>query len=119
MGYVTLEPHGGQVPWHNQEQEEIYFVISEGTGEMCLGEERREMVAGPDRSDPARRLPPAHQHRRRAAEDDLLLRPGRRRGPLATGTGRHPAEGGRRCARPAGRRTAAVHRPPEGGPVII
>jgi len=27
MGYVTLEPDGGQVPWHNQEQEEIYFVL--------------------------------------------------------------------------------------------
>jgi len=22
MGYVTLDPNGGQVPWHNQEQEE-------------------------------------------------------------------------------------------------
>ena len=39
MGNVTLEPNGGQVPWHNQEQEEIYFIV-EGTGEMCLGEER-------------------------------------------------------------------------------
>ncbi len=39
LGYVTLEPDGGQAPWHNQAQEEIYFVL-EGTGEMCLGEER-------------------------------------------------------------------------------
>lgn len=45
MGYVTLEPNGGQVPWHNQEQEEVYFVVS-GKTEMCLGEERREMCAG-------------------------------------------------------------------------
>ncbi|MBD3240928.1 MAG: cupin domain-containing protein [Chitinivibrionales bacterium] len=45
MGYVTLEPDGGQVPWHNQEQEEVYFVL-EGTGEMCLGAERREIGAG-------------------------------------------------------------------------
>ncbi len=45
MGYVTLEPKGGQVPWHNQEQEEVYFVV-EGTGEMCLGEERRALSAG-------------------------------------------------------------------------
>lgn len=45
MGPVTLEPNGGQVPWHNQEQEEIYFVL-EGTGEMCLGEEVRELKAG-------------------------------------------------------------------------
>ena len=39
MGNVTLEPNGGQVPWHNQEQEEVYFIV-EGEGEMCLGEER-------------------------------------------------------------------------------
>lgn len=45
MGYVTLEPNGGQVPWHNQEQEEIYFIVS-GTGEMCLGEERQTLTAG-------------------------------------------------------------------------
>ena len=45
MGYVTLEPNGGQVPWHNQEQEEVYFIL-EGKGEMCLGEERMEMTGG-------------------------------------------------------------------------
>jgi mannose-6-phosphate isomerase-like protein (cupin superfamily) len=45
LGMVTLDPNGGQVPWHNQEQEEIYFVL-EGTGEMCLGEDRREIRAG-------------------------------------------------------------------------
>jgi mannose-6-phosphate isomerase-like protein (cupin superfamily) len=45
MGFVTLEPDGGQVPWHNQEQEEVYFVLS-GTGEMCLGEERQQVVGG-------------------------------------------------------------------------
>ncbi len=45
MGFVTLDPNGGQVPWHNQEQEEVYFVVS-GKTEMCLGEERREMCAG-------------------------------------------------------------------------
>ncbi len=45
MGYVTLEPNGGQVPWHNHEQEEIYF-IAEGTGEMCVGEERLTLSAG-------------------------------------------------------------------------
>jgi mannose-6-phosphate isomerase-like protein (cupin superfamily) len=33
------------VPWHNQEQEEVYFVI-EGTGEMCLGHERQTVTAG-------------------------------------------------------------------------
>ncbi len=45
MGFVTLEPNGGQVPWHNQEQEEVYFVL-EGTGEMCLGEECQQVVSG-------------------------------------------------------------------------
>ncbi len=44
-GLVTLEPHGGQVPWHNQEQEEVYFIV-EGRAEMCLGNERRELSAG-------------------------------------------------------------------------
>jgi mannose-6-phosphate isomerase-like protein (cupin superfamily) len=45
MGLVTLEPGGGQVPWHNQEQEEVY-VILEGAGEMCLGGERSDVRAG-------------------------------------------------------------------------
>jgi len=45
LGYVILEPDGGQVPWHNQEQEEVYFIVS-GTGEMCLGAERRTVSAG-------------------------------------------------------------------------
>ncbi len=45
VGNVTLEPNGGQVPWHNQEQEEVYFIV-EGTAEMCLGEERRVLTTG-------------------------------------------------------------------------
>jgi mannose-6-phosphate isomerase-like protein (cupin superfamily) len=45
LGHVTLEPSGGQVPWHNQHQEEIYFIV-EGVGEMCLGEERCQLQAG-------------------------------------------------------------------------
>ncbi|MCK5199665.1 MAG: cupin domain-containing protein [Spirochaetales bacterium] len=45
MGYVTLEPSGGQVPWHNQEQEEVYYIVK-GTGEMCLGKERLEVSSG-------------------------------------------------------------------------
>jgi len=45
MGYVTLGPNGGQVPWHDQESEEVYFVI-EGTGEMCLGPERQTLSGG-------------------------------------------------------------------------
>lgn len=45
LGYVTLDSGGGQVPWHNQDQEEIYFIL-EGTGEMCLGDERVTIQAG-------------------------------------------------------------------------
>ena len=45
FGHVTLDPDGGQVPWHNQEQEETYFII-EGTAEMCLGEERQTLSTG-------------------------------------------------------------------------
>jgi quercetin dioxygenase-like cupin family protein len=45
IGNVTLEPRGGQVPWHNQEQEEVYILI-EGTCEMCLGEERQVLRTG-------------------------------------------------------------------------
>jgi mannose-6-phosphate isomerase-like protein (cupin superfamily) len=45
MGFVTLEPDGGQVPWHNQEQEEVYFLL-EGEAEMCLGAEKIIMKPG-------------------------------------------------------------------------
>ncbi len=45
IGNVTLEPRGGQVSWHNQEQEEVYFIV-EGTGEMCLGQERQTLSTG-------------------------------------------------------------------------
>jgi quercetin dioxygenase-like cupin family protein len=45
IGNVTLEPNGGQVPWHNQQQEEVYFIV-EGTAEMCLGEERQVLTTG-------------------------------------------------------------------------
>jgi mannose-6-phosphate isomerase-like protein (cupin superfamily) len=45
LGFVTLEPRGGQVPWHNQDQDEVYFLL-DGTAEMCLGEERRTLHGG-------------------------------------------------------------------------
>jgi len=45
MGVVVLEPHGGQVPWHNHPQEEVYLVL-EGAGEICVGEERQPISAG-------------------------------------------------------------------------
>jgi len=56
MGYVTLEPNGGQVPWHDQESEEVYFVIS-GRGEMCIDDERREL-----RDGQAVNIPPGSFH---------------------------------------------------------
>lgn len=45
MGLVTLEPKGGQVPWHNHPEEEIYHIL-EGTGEMCVGSEKQEITGG-------------------------------------------------------------------------
>jgi len=45
LGYVTLAPRGGQVPWHNQDQEEVYLLL-EGAGEMCLGGERQVLQGG-------------------------------------------------------------------------
>ena len=45
IGYVTLDANGGQVPWHNQEQEEVYFII-EGTAEMCLSGEKQTLTSG-------------------------------------------------------------------------
>ncbi len=45
MGHVTLEAGGGQVPWHNHPNEEVYFVI-EGRGEICVGAELAELRAG-------------------------------------------------------------------------
>ena len=56
MGCVTLQPHGGQVPWHNQEQEEVYIVLA-GTGEMCGGNERRTLTGGQAVS-----IPPGEYH---------------------------------------------------------
>ena len=68
MGYVTLEPNGGQVPWHNQEQEEVYFVL-EGRGEMCLGSERRTLEAGQ-----AAKIPPGVFHQlTNVGETDLVM----------------------------------------------
>jgi mannose-6-phosphate isomerase-like protein (cupin superfamily) len=67
MGYVTLEPRGGQVPWHNQEQEEVYFVI-QGTGEACLGTERATLAAGQ-----AMRIPPRVFHQMTNIGDEPLI----------------------------------------------
>jgi len=56
MGYVTLDPDGGQVPWHVQDSEEVYFLLS-GRCEMCLGEERRTLAVGQ-----AVYIPPGEYH---------------------------------------------------------
>lgn len=45
MGIVELDPEGGQVPWHNHPEEEVYFIL-EGEGEMCIGAERKELTSG-------------------------------------------------------------------------
>ena len=45
MGCVTLDPEGGQVPWHNHDQEEVYFIVP-GRAEACLGEERKIVTQG-------------------------------------------------------------------------
>ncbi len=45
LGMVTLDPHGGQVPWHNHDQEEVY-VILEGSAEICVGDECGTISAG-------------------------------------------------------------------------
>ncbi len=45
MGFVELDPSGGQVPWHNHDQEEVYFLLS-GEAELCLGNEISMVAAG-------------------------------------------------------------------------
>ncbi len=67
MGYVTLEPGGGQVPWHNQEQEEVYFIVK-GTGEACLGEERMVVTGGQ-----AAYIPPRVFHQLTNIGDEPLI----------------------------------------------
>ena len=66
MGFVTLDPQSGQVPWHNQDQEEIYFVLK-GVGEMCLGDERRTLEAGQ-----AAYIPPGEFHQLTNVGDEPL-----------------------------------------------
>jgi mannose-6-phosphate isomerase-like protein (cupin superfamily) len=56
MGYSVLAPRGGQVPWHYQEQEEVYFIV-EGEGEVCV-----EGGRAPIRAGQAVYLPPGKYH---------------------------------------------------------
>ena len=67
MGQVTLEARGGQVPWHNQDQEEVYFILA-GRAEMCLGPERRELTAGQ-----AAYIPPGVFHQLTNLGDEPLV----------------------------------------------
>ncbi len=45
MGFSVLAPKGGQVPWHNQEQEEVYFIV-QGEGQICVDNECSPIKAG-------------------------------------------------------------------------
>jgi len=45
LGWVVLDPGGGQVPWHEHPQEEIYLIV-EGEGQICVGSEVRAVRAG-------------------------------------------------------------------------
>ena len=45
MGVVTLDPNGGQVPWHNHPNEEVYLVL-EGELELALGDELAPVSTG-------------------------------------------------------------------------
>jgi quercetin dioxygenase-like cupin family protein len=45
MGVVSLDAKGGQVPWHNHPNEEVYLVL-EGELELALGDELATVQAG-------------------------------------------------------------------------
>ncbi len=119
MGMVTLDPDGGQVPWHHQEQEEVYFVI-EGVGEMCLGEEVAELHAGQVVKIPSGVF---HQF---SNKGDMPLKMIYCYGPAGDVShwkqelaGNLPAAGKDAPPLPAGARYPQTTEPPEGGPVII
>lgn len=119
MGMVTLDPEGGQVPWHNQDQEEVYFVV-EGTGEMCLGEEVSELSTGQ-----IVQIPPGvfHQLSNKGKTPLRMIYCYGPAGDVAHWkqelAGTLPAEGQDAPPLPAG----AVHKQctdlPEGGPIIL
>ena len=44
LGLVELAAEGGQVPWHNHVQEEVYLIL-DGEGEVCVDGERRRIGA--------------------------------------------------------------------------
>jgi mannose-6-phosphate isomerase-like protein (cupin superfamily) len=55
-------PTADRFPWHNQDQEEVYIIL-EGSGEMCLGEERRDICGGQAVYIPADGFSSTYQHR--------------------------------------------------------
>src|SRR2546423_14437507 len=71
MGYSILEPRGGQVPWHNQEQEEVYFIV-QGEGEICVGAERSPIKAGQAGVMPPKLFHPPTHTRDEAMHMDYL-----------------------------------------------
>ncbi len=119
MGYVTLDPDGGQVPWHNQEQVEVYFVV-EGVGEMCLGEEVRELRAGQAVLIPSGVF---HQLSNRGSTPLTFLYVYGPAGDVAHWrqelAGTLPAAGKDAPPLPAGAQFPQTTEPPEGGPVHI
>ena len=119
MGMVTLDPGGGQVPWHNQAQEEVYLVI-EGTGEMCLGEEVSELRAGQ-----IVRIPPGvyHQLSNKGSTPLKMIYCYGPAGDVAHWkqelAGTLPAAGREAPPLPAGARYPQCTEPPEGGPIHL
>ncbi len=119
IGMVTLDPNGGQVPWHNQEQEEVYIVL-EGTGEMCLGDEVQEITAGQ-----TVQIPPGVFHQL-SNKGDTPLKMMYCYGPAGDVAhwkqelaGTLPAAGQEAPPLPAGAQYPQCTDEPEGGPVII
>ena len=70
---------GGQVPWHNQDQERC-TSSSKGPAK-CAWALKGSRRVGPGGVHSAGSFPSTHQPRRHALADDLLLRSGGRRGP--------------------------------------
>ena len=119
MGMVTLDPDCGQVPWHNQDQEEVYFVV-EGVGEMCLGDEVSELSTGQ-----IVKIPPGVFHQL-SNKGQTPLRMIYCYGPAGDVAhwkqelaGNLPAAGKDAPPLPAGAAYGQCTDPPEGGPIIL
>lgn len=109
MGCVTLDPEGGQVPWHNHDQEEVYFIVS-GRAEACLGEERKIVTQGQALYVPSGVF---HQLTNVGPEPLIMVyvyAPAGGRGPLAPGAGGDAPQSGKRRAAAARRRPTPAGR---------